>query len=1109
MASSADVDKRIKVGIRIRPSLERERYETVCSRKLDDGMTIVMASDESSSNGQQTTSFNFDYAFDASDDQRTVYEEAAQEMIDHALGGNNVTIFTYGQTGSGKTFTILGKMADDGAICSQSGMFLRVFDDLFSYQKAASAKKTVVIALSAIELYVEEVMDLLNNKNKVKIRDTAEETQLLGLTSSVIVKMADVVEKFNVANSFRSVTATKMNDASSRSHAVFFIDVVQIPRAAGDGESSEILTQQLFDADGCLKKDLPGSVRSRISLVDLAGSERVKKSGVEGQAMVEAQAINKSLSTLGTVINAMYMQNGHIPFRESKLTKMLKPSFIDRSSRVLLIGQVAPPSSSYQESLGTLRFCDRVKAMKIGAAAPCLDPEEEARYLAVMRSNEELCADIRIAREVHLYEPQRPRFIARRTNKPVSDVISSITALLVVGAGDKFTRIEEQQLAAYSATCEAEAANDVAAFQADFSTKLADLTALKAQKKEVKERAEALKEQQEAQTEEKMTEAKKAKKLRLNLEEKKTKLAESLTVAEKQAIEIEAKMGPLKGRLELGGSASGVFNPPLATASAASQRSYDLQPSMSMQSAGAAEGKSRSHFDDDDDDKSPPPAQQPNQKPPSRRESSISMASFHIEDDLQDPAEKAEWIRKDEEWKLVDANHVVVEEFFRHCEELNPLQHKFMKLKVENRKKQHQVVQNKTLASSTILVESTLIQDIVAFMIERAVYIAEGMLDARDSWAWYDVEGSQQRLSELPYKNILNLNMDQFPSMPRVEGHNGTHLTSDEEDETGQNWEASGGGPNSGAASGAPSVVPTNVTGVSTKDARERRKKMKQSAGNAKYEADEADKQYLMTVYDSTTLVYDVTKYLKAGTIMKKHGRAGDPHDRLFWITTVSFRLELVWVDPEERNGDRKSIQLPDVSYISLGPFSKVFKRKKWNMQDENALLAFTIGLKDQSRTVDIVATTLPDFEAWTLGLCHLVKVDPHWGQTLNVSKDPAVGQLNASERVVCEQHYIPPSEYIKIKEKVVGIRDEVAMHMRLFGNDAEQAYVALGGIHLPQVNHMGAVLMTKGELRFHCNPFRIDIFRVCKIWSLFAEQCIVYDPSFTPATNFGQTHKT
>jgi hypothetical protein len=340
-----------------------------------------------------------------------------------------------------------------------------------------------------------------------------------------------------------------------------------------------------------------------------------------------------------------------------------------------------------------------------------------------------------------------------------------------------------------------------------------------------------------------------------------------------------------------------------------------------------------------------------------------------------------------------------------------------------------------------------------------------------------------------------------------VEGHAMTTLSSesDTDDSDVQDTQAAG-------SAAAPKVMPINVAtagNVSTKDARERRRQMKANSGNGKYDSEEADKQYLMTVYDSTTLVYDVTKYLKAGTVMKKHGRSGDPHPRLFWITTVSFRLELVWVDPDDRNGDRKSIQLPDVASIALGPFSKVFRRTSWNQADESFFLCFSLVMKDGSRTVDIVASTLPDFEAWALGLCHLVKVDPHWGKALDVSRDPAARELSPVERNMCEQNYIPPVDYLRIKTKVVGIRDEVAMHMRLFANNAEQAYVALGGIHLPQVNHMGAVLMTKGELRFHCSPFKIDIFRVCKIWTVFADQCIVYDPSFTPATNFGTIRKS
>ena len=142
-----------------------------------------------------------------------------------------------------------------------------------------------------------------------------------------------------------------MNDASSRSHALFLIDLFQLEKSAAGGTSMTL--QQLISESESGRSPSTAAApsfafkKSRIALVDLAGSERVKKSGVEGQAMVEAQAINKSLSTLGTVINAMYLQSAHVPFRESKLTKILQLSGSQKS--MLLVGQIAHDGESKKQ----------------------------------------------------------------------------------------------------------------------------------------------------------------------------------------------------------------------------------------------------------------------------------------------------------------------------------------------------------------------------------------------------------------------------------------------------------------------------------------------------------------------------------------------------------------------------------------------------------------------------------------------------------------------------------------------------------------------------------------------------------------------------------------
>lgn len=1138
-----DMEQRIRVAVRIRPPLERERYDTTCSRKLDDGCSIAMTNVED----QTANTFGFDFCFDASDDQRGVYEESVQEMIDAGLQGSNATIFTYGQTGSGKTYTILGKMSESGSLSAESGLFLRVFGDLFEYRRRAASRTLVLVALSAVELYIEEVMDLLSNKAKIRLRESGDDTLLTGLNRVEVQDMREVMQQFRIANSFRSVASTKMNDASSRSHALFFVDIFQIDvkhvddvKAAASGKllSSSLSNQpltisMLVDEFGQPKSSVASMVKkSRIALVDLAGSERVKRSGVEGQAMVEAQAINKSLSTLGTVINAMYFQSNHVPFRESKLTKVLKTSFVDKSSRLLLIGQIAPASESLSESLGTLRFCDRVKNLKVANATPFVDPEEESRYLAALKSSEAICADLRIAQNAHYYSLQRPRLHARFSGSTVENVIANAIPTLKTAAPERERTIEEMHLKQARREANHDRDEEVQKYRLKFERlqkEVQDLTSLVGTEKG---NSKTHKEELEALVEAKMTEAKKMKKSRLKDEEKLTKLRDNVH-------SLEAELSTLKREMSEALSPGKKFFP------APTMDATPLGKPKKRSNTTATNEVGRHGFDDDDDDASgahpstsggsarkkktnieagansfdapsdeeteAPQQQSGGRSPVAQQPPAVALTSPTGGGDSMSPNE--EWRKFEQDWQQAEANHEVVSEFYFHVKSINPLHMDYCATLRQNWVIWGEVNKYR-VRNSEVLQSSSLIPDIIAFITERAVLISEQVIQASDTFAWFDIDGMSKRLKS-PFEMVPPLLSDTVRDpipLGSVETHTATYLDETEDEHDHHDNDASmvlhnrqqlgldvththagssnmqGGGPNS----------------TTTKDARERRRRMKGNGATKKYDTEEADRQYLMTVYDSTTLVHDVTKYLKAGTVMLKHGRSGKPHNRLFWVTIASFRMELVWIDPENRVGERSSICLGDVGYVSLGSFGKVFRRYPYPNTDPNFFLCFSVGLKGGDRTVNIVAGTLPDFEAWVLGLCHLARIDPHWGRPLDISAFPEVSALNPQEKALCEQNYIFPADYVQIKEKVTNLRDEVQMHLRLFGNDHEQAFASLGGIHLPQLNDRGAVLMTKGELRYHCSPFHLDIFRVCRIWVLFHDMGLLYDPAFTPPTNFG-----
>eukprot|EP00742_Colponemidia_sp_Colp-10_P013782 GILJ01015598.1.p1 GENE.GILJ01015598.1~~GILJ01015598.1.p1 ORF type:complete len:735 (-),score=43.26 GILJ01015598.1:40-2244(-) len=454
----------------------------------------------------------------------------------------------------------------------------------------------------------------------------------------------------------------------------------------------------------------------------------------------------------------------------------------------------------------------------------------------------------------------------------------------------------------------------------------------------------------------------------------------------------------------------------------------------------------------------------------------------------------------------LQANHSVTVDFFRQFKVVSSLHVDVLDTvrAINSRlyKKRNQSIDRQQVSSDVL----SLIDDVICFCCERAVLSSEGLVSATESYAWLDIKGCSTKLkSSDSWHQPLNIQIKTLYPRVAVDWPDHTVFESEDEAEPSVGATATANNTIESPKEKAPDVaskLPNQP--VSAADLTQRKLSI-----TKKHDTEEADKKYLMAVYDSLTLVQDVTKYLKAGTVMTKHGRSGSPHPRLFWVSSVVNKTALMWVDPDKRSTSAKTnIPLSDVCSVVLGPFSKVFKRNPIGIDNKDFFLSFSLILRDDSRTIDIVAPTLPDFEAWVLGVSHMAHVDPFWGKRLVLPNDEHSARLSEQEKTLCETWYIFPSAYIAVKDRIVDLRDEVRQHLRLFGNNAEQAFVALGGIHLPQVNHKGAILMTKGELRHHCNSYNVDIFRVCEIWRVLNAQDLVYDPAFTPATNFGLTQR-
>ncbi|KNC49859.1 uncharacterized protein AMSG_06148 [Thecamonas trahens ATCC 50062] len=308
---------------------------------------LVTAPGKGSSTREREYDFPFDAVFGPTATQADVYGQLAP-CVQSALDGYNVTVFAYGQTGSGKTYTMEG-YPECGV--EAIGMIPRAVANIFE-RAAAQAELgwSYTFEASYLEIYNETVRDLLAPdadaaavELEVRMDRESGETYAAGLTWRPVAQAADVDAVLALARTNRSVGATNMNARSSRSHSVF---TLKISGAHAENETAW---------------------SGKLNLVDLAGSERLAKSQSSGERLKETQAINKSLSALSNCIAAIGKKASHIPYRNSKLTYLLKPA-LGGDSKVLMFANVSPAPSNMQESLCTLRFATNVNNTVVGVA---------------------------------------------------------------------------------------------------------------------------------------------------------------------------------------------------------------------------------------------------------------------------------------------------------------------------------------------------------------------------------------------------------------------------------------------------------------------------------------------------------------------------------------------------------------------------------------------------------------------------------------------------------------------------------------------------------------------------------------------------------------------
>ncbi|XP_072482701.1 chromosome-associated kinesin KIF4A isoform X2 [Notamacropus eugenii] len=330
----------VKVALRCRPLLPKELDEgchTCLSFVPGEPQVVVGSGDKC---------FTYDFVFDPSVEQEEVFNTAVAPLIKGIFQGYNATVLAYGQTGSGKTFSMGSAYTAAQEHEPTVGVIPRVIRLLFT-EMDKKVDFEFTLKVSYLEIYNEEILDLLcpsrEKSSQINIReDPKEGIKIIGLTEKTVSLAMDTVSCLEQGNNCRTVASTAMNSQSSRSHAIFTISIEQKK-----------------------KSDKNSSFRSKLHLVDLAGSERQKKTKAEGDRLKEGININRGLLCLGNVISALGddKKGGFIPYRDSKLTRLLQDS-LGGNSHTLMIACVSPADSNLEETVNTLRYADRARKIK-------------------------------------------------------------------------------------------------------------------------------------------------------------------------------------------------------------------------------------------------------------------------------------------------------------------------------------------------------------------------------------------------------------------------------------------------------------------------------------------------------------------------------------------------------------------------------------------------------------------------------------------------------------------------------------------------------------------------------------------------------------------------
>jgi kinesin family member 21 len=412
----------VKVAARVRPLIGRELNETghECVSIFEAQKAVIIGKARNNDHYDHPplttgTAFHFDYVYGGESEQRKLFEESIVPLLDACLEGHNSTVFAYGQTGSGKSYTMGTAMMDhrhpwtdrnqgseSDSIQSDLGvipramyyLFEKIRDDIKAVSESRMSTTTnsgdgvnYDVKVTFLELYNEDLLDLLaswESKPQVQPLVIREEfgggIYVAGVAEINVKTVEAALECLKSGLASRKTASTDMNDMSSRSHAIFTVSIERLHYAVVDSSEPPVHTF---------------SVKSKFHFVDLAGSERLKRTNAIGERAKEGIAINQGLLALGNVISALSensRKGGHIPYRDSKLTRLLQDS-LGGNSRTLMIVCISPVESSFAESINSLNYASRAKNIK----------NRSIVSLEFSKNNEEL---VNLRRELHLLKSQ-------------------------------------------------------------------------------------------------------------------------------------------------------------------------------------------------------------------------------------------------------------------------------------------------------------------------------------------------------------------------------------------------------------------------------------------------------------------------------------------------------------------------------------------------------------------------------------------------------------------------------------------------------------------------------------------------------------------------------